>query len=59
LKGILGVFCGLYAFIWGWMNAGRLGLKNIMLPGPPASSHDHPGRHDRVLVVLGRHVGDQ
>ena len=31
LKGILGVFCGLYAFIWGWMNAGRLGLKNIML----------------------------
>ena len=30
LKGILGLVCGLYAFIWGWMNAGS-GLKNIML----------------------------
>ena len=30
LKGILGLICGLYAFIWGWMNAGS-GLKNIML----------------------------
>ena len=29
LKGILGLICGLYAFIWGWMNAGA-GLKNIM-----------------------------
>lgn len=31
LKGILALICGLYAFVWGWMNAGRLGLKNIML----------------------------
>jgi hypothetical protein len=31
LKGILAVICGLYAFIWGWMNAGRFGLRNIML----------------------------
>jgi hypothetical protein len=31
LKGILGIICGLYAFIWGWMNADRLGIKNIML----------------------------
>ncbi len=30
LKGILGLICGLYAFIWGWMNSGA-GLKNIML----------------------------
>lgn len=30
LKGILGIICGLYAFIWGWMNTGK-GLKNIML----------------------------
>lgn len=31
LKGILGLLCGLYAFIWGWMNTGRPGLRNIML----------------------------
>jgi hypothetical protein len=31
LKGILALICGLYAFVWGWMNAGRLGLKNIMM----------------------------
>ncbi len=31
LKGILGLICGLYTFIWGWMNADRLGIKNIML----------------------------
>lgn len=31
LKGILGLICGLYTFIWGWMNANRLGIKNIML----------------------------
>ena len=31
LKGILAVICGLYAFVWGWMNAARFGLKNIML----------------------------
>jgi hypothetical protein len=30
LKGILGIICGLYAFIWGWMNSAA-GLKNIML----------------------------
>lgn len=30
LKGIIGLICGLYAFIWGWMNSGT-GLKNIML----------------------------
>ena len=31
LIGILGILCGLWAFIWGWMNATKLGLKNVML----------------------------
>lgn len=31
LQGILGLICGLWTFIWGWMNAGKLGIKNIML----------------------------
>ena len=31
LHGILGIVCGLYTFIWGWMESGRLGIKNIML----------------------------
>lgn len=31
LKGILGLICSLFAFIWGWMNASRLGVKNIMM----------------------------
>src|SRR5712691_5292031 len=31
LKGILGLICGLYTFIWGWMNANKLGIRNIML----------------------------
>jgi len=31
LKGILGFICMLYTYIWGWMNAGRLNIKNLML----------------------------
>jgi hypothetical protein len=31
LQGILGLICGLWTFIWGWMNAGKLGIKNLML----------------------------
>jgi hypothetical protein len=31
LKGILALICGLFGFIWGWMNASRLGIKNIMM----------------------------
>ena len=31
LKGILGLICGLYTFIWGWMNATKLNIKNIMI----------------------------
>lgn len=30
VKGIIGLICGIYAFIWGWMNSSA-GLKNIML----------------------------
>lgn len=31
LHGILGLICGLYTFIWGWMNANRLNIRNIMI----------------------------
>jgi hypothetical protein len=31
LKGILALICGLFGLIWGWMNASRLGIKNIMM----------------------------
>ena len=31
VHGIIGILCSLYAFIWGWMNSGRLGIRNIML----------------------------
>lgn len=31
LYGILGLICGLYTLIWGWMNADKLNIKNIML----------------------------
>jgi hypothetical protein len=31
LHGILGLICGLYTFIWGWINATRLNIKNIMM----------------------------
>ncbi|MBN2432826.1 MAG: hypothetical protein JXQ27_15235 [Acidobacteria bacterium] len=31
LHGILGIICSLYAFIWGWMKATELKLKNVML----------------------------
>ncbi|HYY57725.1 MAG TPA: hypothetical protein VE842_10365 [Pyrinomonadaceae bacterium] len=30
LMAILGFICSLWAFIWGWMNSGRLGFRNIM-----------------------------
>jgi len=30
LLGILGILCGIYAFIWGWMHAGQHGIKKIM-----------------------------
>jgi len=31
LHGILGFICMLYTFIWGWMNASRLNIRNIMV----------------------------
>lgn len=31
LKGVLGLICSIYTFIWGWMNAGKLNIKNLML----------------------------
>jgi hypothetical protein len=31
LHGILGILCGLYTFIWGWISADRLGIKQTMI----------------------------
>ncbi len=31
LHGILGLICSIYTFIWGWMNADRLGIKQTMI----------------------------
>jgi hypothetical protein len=32
LHGIIGIItCGIWTFIWGWMNADKLGIKNIMM----------------------------
>jgi len=32
LHGILGILsCGLYPLIWGWINAARLNIRNVML----------------------------
>jgi len=28
--GILGIFCSIYTYIWGWINAKQFNLKNIM-----------------------------
>jgi hypothetical protein len=31
LKGILAIICGLYAFVWGWINASKFNLRNVMI----------------------------
>ena len=32
VHGIIGIItCGIWTLIWGWMNAGRLNIKNIMI----------------------------
>jgi hypothetical protein len=31
LQGILGIICGIWAFIWGWMNVGSHGQKPVMI----------------------------
>jgi hypothetical protein len=32
VHGVIGIVtCGLWTFIWGWINAGRHGIRNLML----------------------------
>lgn len=31
LKGILGIICGLYTFIWGWLNKDKYNLGTVMI----------------------------
>lgn len=31
LHGVIGIICGLWALIWGWMNAARLNHTKVML----------------------------
>ncbi len=32
VHGIIGIVtCGIWTFIWGWMNGGKLGLRSIMM----------------------------
>ncbi len=32
VHGIIGIItCGIWTFIWGWMNCGKLNIRNIML----------------------------
>ena len=32
VHGIIGIItCGIWTFIWGWMNANKLNIKNIMM----------------------------
>jgi len=32
VHGIIGIItCGIWTFIWGWMNASKLNIKNIMM----------------------------
>ena len=32
VHGIIGIItCGIWTFIWGWINSGRLNIRNIML----------------------------
>jgi hypothetical protein len=30
LKGFIGLFCALYAYVWGWMNQGEQDLMDVM-----------------------------
>jgi pilus assembly protein TadC len=46
-KTILGFICGLYAFIWGWQNQAKLGIKNIMMIWSAAL----------VLIIIGNIAG--
>jgi hypothetical protein len=31
LYGILGILCGLFAFVWGWVRVKQYGIKNVMV----------------------------
>jgi hypothetical protein len=32
IHGIIGIVtCGIWTFIWGWMNSSKLGIRNLML----------------------------
>ena len=31
LYGILGIICGLYALVWGWMNADKQNIRQLMM----------------------------
>lgn len=32
LHGIIGIItCGIWTFIWGWLNAGKLNIRNLMI----------------------------
>jgi hypothetical protein len=31
VQGIIGLICSIWTFIWGWMNAGKVGIKNLMI----------------------------
>lgn len=31
LYGILGIICGIYTLVWGWMNADKLNIRKIVL----------------------------
>ena len=32
VHGIIGIVtCGIWTFIWGWMNSGKLNIRNLML----------------------------
>lgn len=44
MKGILGLICAIYTFVWGWINASKLNIRNVMLAWT-------------VLVILGIIVG--
>ncbi|HEY0010253.1 MAG TPA: hypothetical protein VGB55_16130 [Tepidisphaeraceae bacterium] len=30
-QGIVGIICGLFAFVWGWMQVDRLGIRTVMI----------------------------
>ena len=30
VKGVLGIICGIYTFVWGWQNADRFNLRQIV-----------------------------